>query len=128
VPTVSLPPDVVRLSAREPSDKPILGTAQRNANLYGELYVAATSSDTIVGFYQTHGARCYQTANESATYWRCDLAALPYGSAFVDILSQEAYRLKPDVRDVGIESYHLERPIPNGGTILRTFVVWCIDH
>jgi hypothetical protein len=127
VPTVLLPPDVVRLSARA-GDKPILGVGQADADLYGELYSSATAPDTIVAFYQARGATCDRKESGSAAFWSCDLVAPPAGSGRVDILSQAAYRIKPDSHDVGIESYHLQRPIPNEGTILRTWVVWCVDR
>jgi hypothetical protein len=128
VPTVPLPADVQLLSAQASAGKPIFGNANADDDYYSELYSTLLTQDTIVAFYEARGATCSQE-EQGTTYWSCTLDAMPIGWGEIAILSPAAYHTKPMPGARGdIPSDHLNQSVPATGTLLRTYVQWCVDR
>jgi hypothetical protein len=127
VPTVPLPADVHLLSAREAVGKPIFGITDADDDYYSELYSTSLTADTLVAYYQARGATCSTVESGETTYWSCTLGATPIGLGEIAILSPEAYQSKPMPGfRADIPSDHLNQSVPSTGTLLRTYIQWCL--
>jgi hypothetical protein len=124
-PRIPIPDEATLLSSRDANGNPIQGAGGTIQRLYGELYVTAAPPDTIVAFYQQHGAMCSQKGAGVAAYWHCEVDATESGWGWVDIFAQEAYQTAPP--EGSVDCYHLQDSLPHEGTILRSFVNWCDD-
>jgi hypothetical protein len=123
-----LPPEVQLLSGRA-SGKPIFGGLDADDEYYSELYSTPLAPDALVAFYEARGATCSEEGAGAATYWSCQLAAMPTGGGEVAILSPAAYHTRPMPGIRGdIPSDHLNQPVPQTGTLLRIYVDWCVDR
>jgi hypothetical protein len=125
IPTILIPPQINVLSERTVDNRPLV-TSDTQADVIGELYVTLDPPGTIVAFYEQHGATCRQNTFGSKPYWECQVPTSTFGTGWVEVFEAAAYHEIP----VGYnpEAYHLKRTIPSTGTLVRTFMVWCVDR
>jgi hypothetical protein len=129
VPVVPLPTDVQLLSERGVAGKPIFGGMDADDEYYSELYSSPLAREALIAFYEAKGAACSQEDTGTETYMSCTFDAVPFGWGEIAIFSPAVYHTKPMPGLRGdIPSDHLNQAVPSTGTLLRTYVQWCVDR
>jgi hypothetical protein len=127
IPTIPIPPHASVVSERTVDNRSII-TSDTQADVIAELYVTLDPVETIVAFYKQHGATCDHNTFGSKPYWECQLPTPTFSTGWVDVDVFEAAAYREIPVDYNPAAYHLKYTVPSSGTLVRTFMSWCVDR